>query len=83
MAKATNQVMVKDTHRDMKYTGTMKCMKCGEESNLPEMYGFTVQSMVDQLKAFSKMHDIKGCNKKKVESPEWASGEINMAFAVG
>lgn len=74
--------MMKDTHRDMKYTGTMKCSCCEEESNLPQKFPFKLDEMVKQLEAFIKMHKIKGCNKKQVDIPDWASGEINVAISV-
>ena len=73
--------MVKDTHRDMIYTGTMRCSKCNEESHLPDKFPFFLEDMTNHLDAFMKLHDKKGCNKEVVEVPNWASSKINLSIA--
>lgn len=79
--KICNQVMVKDQFRDKKYIGTMKCIACEEESNLAFKFPCSIKDFTSNLSAFIKLHTIKGCNKEKLNAPEWASGKVTMGFA--
>ena len=76
-----NQMMVKDSHRDTKYSGTMKCACCGEESHLPIIFPFLLCDMIDHMEVFMEMHNIKGCNEVKVDTPEWASSKLSLALS--
>lgn len=67
MNKVCNQVFVKDTARDKKYLSTMKCRTCGEESNSGLIMPCPITEFTNELKAFIKLHDAKGCNKILVE----------------
>lgn len=78
MSKICNQTFIKDVYRDKKYTGTMKCVACNEESNINLMLPCSVIDLNKQMKAFSKLHAIKGCNKKQLPAPEWACKSIGI-----
>ena len=82
MAKICNQLFVKDTHRDKKYICTVKCVYCGGESNLNLKLPILLIDYNKFLTKFIKTHKDKGCNKFKLNSPEWASKEINIAISV-
>lgn len=83
MAKICNQTFVKDTHRDKKYIGTMKCISCGEESNISLQFPCKLTDFNKQINAFQKMHETKGCNKKQLNAPEWACQSFDIGIASG
>jgi len=81
MEKICNQHFIKDTHRDKKYTSTLKCSCCGEESHLTQPAPF-VKDFVRWLNDFTKLHKNKGCNKHKIEDQEWAAKEVSFGVAI-
>lgn len=80
MKKICNQAFVKDSHRDKRYSGTMRCICCMEESHLDFKFPFLVSKMIDQLRAFGKVHAAKGCNDVRLSAPDWASGVVDIAI---
>ena len=66
-SKICNQMMVKDSFRNKEYQGTMKCIICEEESNLPSQFPFYLEVMKNPIDAFMKLHAIKGCNKNHIK----------------
>lgn len=82
MAKICNQYFVKDTHRNKQYNETIKCVCCGEESNLAQPFPFLVEDFTKWLKNFNKMHTDKGCNKTLLEVPDWAASVFGFGISV-
>ena len=83
MAKICNQTFVKDAYRDKKYIGTMKCISCEEESNISLTFPCCLIDFNKQVKAFQKMHEVKGCNKQRLKAPDWASESFEFGLASG
>lgn len=79
--KICNQLFVKDTHRNRKFNGTLKCSCCGEESNIEFPYPIEIFDYTRQIDAFVNLHKVKGCNKKQLPRPDWASKEITHGIA--
>jgi rRNA maturation protein Nop10 len=82
MAKICNQLFIKDTHRNKQYTATAKCVCCGEESNFTEPFPFLLTNYTKWLKNFTKIHKDKGCNKTRLDAPDWAAKEVSFGIAV-
>ena len=82
MEKICNQHFVKDTHRDKKYNGTIKCSCCGEESNWIHPYPFEMKAFIKWLNDFTKLHKNKGCNKVRIDIQEWESKEVSFGVAI-
>jgi hypothetical protein len=83
MAKICNQTFIKDQFRDKKYIGTMKCIFCGEESNISLKFPCSLLEFNKQLQQFTKMHTVKGCNKTKLDAPDWACKTFEVGIAAG
>lgn len=80
--KICNQLFVKDIYRDKSFMGTVKCVCCGEQSNLNATFPFEVKLFTNFVKDFVRLHKGKGCNKVKLEAPEWASSDVSVGIAV-
>ena len=81
MKKINNQHFVNDLFRDIKYTSTLKCSCCGEESHLSEPSPL-VTDFIKWLNDFTKLHKKKGCNKVRVDIQEWEAKEISWGIAI-
>ena len=79
--KICNQRFVKDDFRDKKYIGSMKCITCGEVSNLTSGFPVALKDFTSNLDAFVKLHTVKGCNKTRTIDPDWASSKIGIGIA--
>jgi hypothetical protein len=82
MKKICNQYFVKDTHRNKKYNGTIKCSCCDEESNWNQPYPFEMKLFIKWISDFQKLHNNKGCNKIKIETQAWESKEVSFGIAL-
>lgn len=78
--KICNQFFVKDIYRDKTKPGTAKCANCLEKSNFEEPFPFELKKFNKWMSSFVKLHSDKGCNKIKLNGPEWASSTINVAI---
>ncbi len=79
--KICNQLFLKDEFRERKYPATVKCTYCGEQSSLQAIFPFPLEMFTNFLEDFVKLHSRKGCNKKEISSPAWASKEVNLGIA--
>lgn len=80
MAKICNQLFIKDTHRNKAHSATCKCVCCGEESNFSEPLPFLMQDYTKWCEGFLKIHKDKGCNKRRLDAPDWASRSISFGI---
>jgi transcription elongation factor Elf1 len=80
MKNICNQSFVKDTHRDKKYNGTIKCSCCGEESHWNHPFPFEMKLYMKWLDDFMSLHKNKGCNKKKLPTQRWESTEVSLGI---
>lgn len=80
--KVCNQHMVKDSIRNKKYTGTIKCVACEDESNLQMKLPISVYDYIEYMKAFIKLHSMFGCNKVKLPVPDWASSDMSVGISL-
>ena len=71
-----NQYLMSDQYGGKKHTGTIKCAKCGEESNINLKIPFTSKDFIKHLKMFKKLHTLKGCNVEKLNQPHWLNKKI-------
>ena len=79
--KICNQHFVKDSYRNKKYNGTIKCSCCGEESNWIHPFPFEMKLFIKWLDDFVKLHKNKGCNKTEIQIQEWESKEVSFGVA--
>lgn len=74
-----NQYFVKDSKRDMCHLAEVKCAYCNESCVFPRGTP-KVKNFVKILKAFNRLHTLKGCNNTNITTPEWASTEIEFSI---
>jgi hypothetical protein len=80
--KVCNQTFIKDQFRNRAFIGTLKCIKCEEESNISLRFPCAVSDFNKEIQAFQKFHTNKGCNKGKLPAPEWAAQSVDFGIAV-
>ena len=79
MSKICNQTFVKDRFRNRKYSGTMKCMCCGEESHLRLKFPILLNYFNNSMKAFVALHTANGCNETAIEAPQWSCKTLDIS----
>lgn len=77
----SNQLFVKDAHRDKSFTCTVKCAFCNEEENCLLKLPFPLKDYIKFINKFVRKHNKKGCNKVPIPAPEWASKKVELAIA--
>lgn len=80
--KICNQYPVKDSIRDKRFTMTVKCACCNEQSNFNEAYPITLTTYVQYLSSFQAIHEYKGCNKKRIDCPDWAASSFETGISI-
>ncbi len=82
MATIQNQYFVKNNYKDTDTIYAIRCNCCDESTHVKGKLPVSLKGFIEISQTFIKLHDIKGCNKKKIKQPYWAAEKISFGVNI-